>query len=164
MAICDSVACCITACYSVSQCLIVLGTAAFAAQSPALLKHMGRDKFVPVQMRLTKVLFATLEAMLVVMAAATMMHSAITSRSFVTACVALAAGAANKYWVVPLALKQGALSITDIKGKNAHASVAGFASAGAGNKTRQRHRMVVVFVVIMLVGTAAHGLAILSLL
>lgn len=145
---------------------LVLGATSwfFFVQSPIMLRFLGRDKFVPVQMHLTKALFRMLEIALLVVVGSTTLHSPVASLGFVSACAALAGGAINKHIVVPAALQAGARSLADIRGKNAEASTVGFASSGAGNRTKGKHRTVVVFVVVMLAGAVVHGLVLLSLL
>lgn len=142
----------------------VLGATAwfFFIQSPVLLKRMGRESFVPLQMRLTVVLFETLIVALLVMLGATLLHSPLASLGTGTAAVALLAGLINKFVVVPRALKAGGASRRDIKGKDDEGSTAGFASEGAGDKTKWMHRLVVVFVVMMLGGAVHHGITLIG--
>jgi hypothetical protein len=134
----------------------------FFVQSPVLLKMLGRDKFVPIQMRLTSVLFMVLTVLLLVMLVATIGHSPIGSSTTLTAGIALFAGLINKFVVVPKALKAGGQSRTDIKGKDTEASTTTFASEGVGNQTQLLHRLVVLFVVIMVVSVVAHGIRLLA--
>ncbi|MCH9680472.1 MAG: DUF4149 domain-containing protein [Deltaproteobacteria bacterium] len=134
----------------------------FFVQSPVLLSKMGREKFVPLQMRLTVVLFRTLTVLLLVGAAASLVHSPLASWATVTAGVAVLGGLFNRYVMVPRALQAGGRSRADIKGKDAEGSVTGFASEGAGNRTRTRHRLVVAWVVVMLVGVVGHGATLLG--
>ncbi len=135
----------------------------FFVQSPTLLARMGREKFVPLQMRLTVVLFRALSVALFVIAGATVVHSAALSTAAASAAIALAGGLINKYVVVPRALKAGGRSRAEIKNKDDEASVGGFASEGAGNRTRLMHRLVVLFVVVMLGGAVVHGATLLGL-
>ncbi len=145
---------------------LVFGATAwfFFIQSPVFLRQVGREAFVPTQMRLTVVLFRTLTAALVVMAAAAAFHAGSpTSILVLSALLGLAASVVNQFVVVPRALRAGGRSRREIKGKNDEASTAGFASEGAGNETRALHRTVVLFVVVMLAGVIRHGVALVSL-
>jgi hypothetical protein len=130
----------------------------FFVQSPVLLKRLGREKFVPIQMGLTVVLFRTLTAAtaLVVLATALQGHPPQSS-PMLTALVALAGSLINQLVVVPRALRAGGASRQDLKGKDRDASTAAFASEGAGNRTRLLHRLVVLFVVVMLAGLVLHA-------
>ena len=134
----------------------------FFVQAPTLLAALGREKFVPLQMRLTLVLFRTLTALSVVVLGAAMLHAPLGSLATRGACVALAGVLVNQFVVVPRALRAGGKSRADIKGKDEEGSTTGFASEGAGNRTRMMHRLVVLFVVVMLGGFVANGLALLG--
>ena len=133
----------------------------FFVQSPMLLKKLGREQFVPIQMRLTVVLFRTLIVILFIMLGASSAHSPLDSSTTLAAGIALAAGLINHFLVIPNALRAGGQSRTDIKGKDSEGSIAGFASEGVGNKTQWLHRLVVLFVVIMLGGVVMHGIKLL---
>lgn len=139
----------------------------FFVQSPVLIERLGRAAFVPLQMRLTIVLFRTLSVALAVSAAATVVHSAMLTSTVSlyalgTAGLALAAGLINRHVVVPRALAAGGRSRADIAGRDQEATVSGFASYGAGNRTRRMHRTVVLFVVIMLAAVVVHGIVLLG--
>lgn len=136
----------------------------FFVQSPVLLRRMGREAFVPLQMRLTVVLFRTLVPLLGVVLGAAVVHSSMGSTAFVTAGVALLGGLLNRFVVVPHALQAGGRSRTDIKGMDHEGSTARFASEGAGRRTRQLHRTVVVLVVVMLGGLVGHGMSLLAII
>ena len=130
----------------------------FFIQSPVLLKKLGRERFVPIQMRLTIVLFKTLSAALLLMLGASFWHSSVWSATTLAAAVATAAGLINWIYVVPKALRAGGRSIAEIRGKDSEGSLEGFTSEGVGTKTKTLHRLVVLFVVIMVGGTIYHGL------
>ncbi len=136
----------------------VIGATAwfFFVQSPVMLGRTGRESFVPLQMRLTIVLFKTLQALLLAAAAAAAMHSPLGSWVVVTAGIGLLGGLINQHIIVPRALRAGGRSRKDIKGKDHEGTTAGFASHGAGERTKSLHRLVVVFVVVMLAGTGMH--------
>ena len=134
----------------------------FFVQSPVLLKVMRREQFVPIQMRLTVVLFRALTAALLILVGASLGHSPITSATSITAILALVAGLINKFAIVPSALKAGGQSRSDIQGKDNEGSTANFASAGVGDRTKFFHRLVVLFVLVMVVGVVAHGIRLLA--
>lgn len=135
----------------------------FFVQSPVLLKRMGRERFVPLQMRLTVVLFKALSITLVLMLAASLLHSAPLSTTVITAAVAALGGLLNAQIIVPRALRSGGQSRREIKGKDKEASVADFAYDGAGKTTQFWHRAVVLCVVIMLAGLFPHGVSLVTL-
>ena len=134
----------------------------FFIQSPVLLARMGREAFVPFQMRLTVVLFRTLTVALFVIAGATLLHSPLVSAAALSAAVALLGGLVNTYVVVPRALRAGGQTRKDIRGKDSEGSTASFASEGAGDGTKAMHRAVVLFVVVMLGGVIWHAVAVLA--
>lgn len=134
----------------------------FFVQSPVLLEKLGRENFVPVQMQLTIVLFRTLSVGLLIMLVASVGHSPFGSATTLAAGIAMVAGLINQFVVVPRALKAGGQSRRDIKGKDSEGSTAGFASEGAGARTQWLHRLVVLFVVLMLGGVVVHGISLLG--
>ena len=134
----------------------------FFIQSPALLTQMGREAFVPLQMRLTIILFRMLAVLLVLLTGATLFHSPPLSAVGIWAGIALAGGLINRFVIVPRALKAGGRSRVEVKGKDAEASLTGFAADGTGSRTRLMHRLVVLFVVVMLGGAVGHGMALLQ--
>ena len=133
----------------------------FFVQSPVLLKKLGREQFVPIQMRLTIVLFKTLTLLLIVMFGASVGHSQLSSYTTIAAGIALVAVLINKFVVLPRALKAGGQGRTDIKGKDSEGSTANFAAEGVGNRTKLLHRFVVLFVLIMLGGVVVHAFGLL---
>lgn len=139
---------------------IVLGATVwfFLIQSPALMKSLGRERFVPLQMRLAALFFTSVTALLVVMLAATVLRAGpVVAWPTITAAVALAAVAINKLVILPRALRAGGKSIRQ-DDHQAPANEADFVSEGAGSSTKTLHRLVVLFVVTMLAGLVAHGL------
>lgn len=130
----------------------------FFVQSPVLLKWMGKERFIPIQMRLTKVLFASLSVAIPLMLGAAFVHGYDQFWLHVaTAGVALFGALANTFVVVPRALRAGGKALKEGRGQEEDNSVAGFASTGAGDASKLWHRLVVVFVVVMLGGLCAHG-------
>lgn len=135
----------------------------FFVQSPVMLKRSGRESFVPLQMKLTVVLFKTLQTLLLLATGAAAIHSPLGSAVVLTAGVGLLSGLINRHVIVPRALKAGGRSRKDIKGKDEHGSTVNFASQGAGEKTKTLHRLVVLFVAVMLGGIGAHLVTLVSI-
>lgn len=130
----------------------------FFVQSPVLLKWMGKEKFLPIQMRLTRTLFAALAVAVPLMFAMTLIHgSDVFWLHVATAGLAMLGTLVNAFVVVPRALRAGGQSLRDVRGTGDPGSVADFASRGGGEASKVWHRLVVVFVVVMLGGLAAHG-------
>ncbi|MCB9893408.1 MAG: DUF4149 domain-containing protein [Planctomycetes bacterium] len=135
----------------------------FFVQSPLLFKQMGRAKFVPLQMRLTKVLFRSLSVAVALMSAATVFHhAAVPSMPVCSAVAGLVGVLVNSFVVIPRALKAGAASMQDGHSCGGECAMTAFASEGGGNTTRFWHRMVVALVVVMLGGLLPHAYAIAS--
>lgn len=134
----------------------------FFVQSPVLLKSMGRDQFVPIQMRLTVVLFKVLTALLVIMLGASLVHDPVFSGPTISAVIALAGCLLNQFFVIPKALKAGGRGRNEVQGRDSEASTTTLASHGVGDQTQLLHRLVVLFVVIMLAATVVHGIKIMA--
>jgi uncharacterized integral membrane protein len=132
----------------------------FFVQSPALLKWMGKEKFIPIQMRMTKVLFKALSVAVPLAFAMSMVHSRhVFWLHVVTLGAAMFGALFNAFVVVPRALKAGGKALKDVRSgeEEASDSVADFASVGGGEASKTWHRLVVVFVVVMLGGLFGHG-------
>lgn len=134
----------------------------FFVQSPVLLSKMGREKFVPLQMRLTVVLFRALVIALGIVVGTSLLHSSLMSAVTISAGVGLLGALVNQWVVVPRALRAGGQTRKDIAGLDHEGSTTKFASEGAGSKTKLMHRLVVLFVVVMLGGLFTHGVALLG--
>lgn len=134
----------------------------FFVQSPALLKWLGKEKFIPIQMRVTSVFFKTLSIVVPMMFAMTLVHGRDQLWTHIlTAGVAMFGALVNALVVIPRALKAGGKAMRGLRdGEKADESVTGFASDGAGNTTSFWHRLVVLFVVVMMVGLVSHGVVI----
>lgn len=130
----------------------------FFLQSPSLVKAMGRDKFVPIQMRLTKLLFTALPLMLLVVLAASVAGKSLQSHATYTAAVALIAALINRFAVLPAAFRAAGPARAEARARPDGDSVAGFAVDGVGSGTKALHRLVVLFVLVMLVALLLHGL------
>jgi hypothetical protein len=135
----------------------------FFVQSPVMLARAGRERFVPMQMKLTRVLFRVLEGLAIVAVAGAAFHSGLDSASVtLPAIVGLVAVVINNRLVIPRALRAGGAAMKDIRGRDEEGSVGGFASEGAGEATTWMHRLVVVFVVAMLGGMGTHLVALMG--
>lgn len=129
----------------------------FFIQSPALIKTMGKDKFIPLQMRLVIVLFKTLTITIVVIFAASLIHeTSFLSAPVLFAGLSLLAVLINKFWVLPRALKAGGRARKDSSSRGDQISATKFASLGAGQASKFWHRMVVFFVLLMVSGLIPH--------
>lgn len=144
---------------------VVIGASiwVFFVQSPALFSFMGRSKFIPPMMKLTKVLFRWTLPVAASLALGTNLLLSSTkevSASTTCAAVSLAAILINSLVIVPKALAAGAKATTK-KDENAAAAAAStktdFAiSGGDGSEksvTKTLHQTVVVFVTVMLVAS-----------
>lgn len=134
----------------------------FFVQSPVLLQRLGRERFVPVQMRLTVVLFKALTIAVALLSIASIAHGRGGSAGTRAAVIALIAVSTNRWLVLPRALRAGGQSVAGLKNTDPHASVSAFASEGAGNLTKLWHRLVVLFVVVMLAAVVVHGALLLT--
>lgn len=135
----------------------------FLVQSPVLVKRMGRDRFVPLQMSLALVLFRSLSVALVIMVAASIGYSSDPfSTHVLTAALGLAGAAINSFLVLPRALKTGGTSLKEEQTAEEQKSVGSFVSQGAGEASRFWHRAVVFFVVVMLAGLVPHAVILVS--
>lgn len=88
----------------------ILGTTVwfFFIQSPVLYSSMDRERFIPVQMRVARLLFTTLFVALIVTMVATIIRTlTLTSLATLTSVIALLAGGLNKFAIFPRALRAG---------------------------------------------------------
>ena len=129
----------------------------FFVQSPVLLRKLGRDAFVPLQMRLTLVLFRFLSAVLVLSLAATCVYTPKASFAFASLVVAALGALFNQLVMVPRALRSGGRSRGRVAGCDHEGTTANFASQGVGEGTKRDHRLVVLFVLVMLGGIVGHA-------
>ncbi|MDH3456067.1 MAG: DUF4149 domain-containing protein [Gemmatimonadota bacterium] len=136
----------------------------FFVQSPALMKRLGRQEFVPLQMRLSILFFSTaLASVGVVMVASLALSGFNFTQTTITAGLALGATAINKYTVLPRALRAGGFSRGQRERANESASASDFVAEGAGPSAALLHRTVVVFVAIMLAALLAHASAVIGM-
>ncbi len=139
----------------------VFGTTAwfFFVQAPVLLARLGRERFVPIQMMATKTLGKVLVAAtaLTLAAAAAGAGAGFAGSPLVwSAALALFGALVNERVVITRALKAGGRGRVEVRGKDAEASTVGFAADGVGDATATMHRLVVLFVVVMLGGVVWH--------
>lgn len=134
----------------------------FFVQTPALLKGMGMERFLPLQIRLVRVYAPVLAV------ASALVLAAATARVGIDASLwaaALAAGAAllNAWVVVPRAVRAGGQAIREVRTTGESTDDLGsFASTGGGTPTKVWHRLVVVMVLLMTTGMVADGAQILG--
>ncbi len=131
----------------------------FFVQSPMLLKWMGKERFLPIQMKMASVLFKALALSVPLMFATTLIHG---QEDFwlhaVTSGVAMLGALTNAFIVGPRALRAGGSSLRDVRsGEEKDQSVGGFVSVGGGQASKVWHRLVVVFVLMMMGGLVAHA-------
>jgi hypothetical protein len=107
-------------------------------------------------MHLVKLLFASLEVACIVNTVVTiaLLNTSVVSPILASSVLATLAVALNRRVIVPKALEAGARSMR--KDDHADSSAVGFAKDGGGNETKVWHRTVVIFVVVMLVGTVGN--------
>ena len=135
----------------------------FFVQSPVLVRRMGRDNFVPLQMSMVGPLFKSLSLSLLVMTAATLAQGFVFfSAPVLTALIALAGALINTIHIIPRALKQGGKSRKEELDVEAQKSVTRFASEGGGKASQFWHRLVVLFVLIMFAGLIPHAVWLVS--
>ena len=135
----------------------------FFIQSPLLIKRLGREKFVPLMMALTRMFFQVMFPTVTTIALASVLinQKLQSSASSAPASLALAltawlAVAINRFLFVPMALKAGARSHQERKGDNGK-DLADFAvRGGSKSSTKALHQTVVVFVLIMTAALVAH--------
>jgi hypothetical protein len=135
----------------------------FFIQSPVMVKRMGRDRFVPLQMSMALVLFRSPSVAAVVMAGASFAVTHSPSSTLVlTALLALAGAVINSVLVLPRALKTAGASLAEVQSVEAQSSIGNFVSQGAGQASGFWHRLVVLFVVVMVGGLVPHAVTLVS--
>jgi uncharacterized membrane protein YgcG len=139
----------------------------FFIQSPLLIKRLGREKFVPIMMALTKLFFQVMFPTVTTIALTSVLinqklQSPVPGSSLMLALTAWLAVAINHFLCVPMALQAGARSHQERKGDNGKdltdfAVSGGSKSSGGGkSQTKTLHQTVVVFVLIMTAALVAH--------
>jgi hypothetical protein len=136
----------------------------FFIQSPVLFTFMGRSKFIPPMMKLTKVLFRwTLPIAGGITLSASLLRGCGMPSSWSTplAALSLAATLINSLLIVPRALAAGAKATSKKTDTSSSKSKTDFAVSGGdgsteGSVTKTLHQTVVLFVAIMLIGAVGH--------
>jgi len=135
----------------------------FFVQSPALYHAMEREQFVPIQMRLAKLLFSTL---LIAQAAAFVLSLVVSrptlSLSTETALIALLLGGLNRLLIFPRALRAGAASHQSHEAKGETGTIVTFVTSGAGRSAELMHRVVVGVVILMTAAIVFHGYGVIA--
>ncbi len=128
----------------------------FFIQSPALIRSMGRDRFVPLQMRLTRLLFAVLMYATLAVLGLSLVLSPGVGPVLAGAVIAAAGALFSHFYVIPRALRAGGKGRAEARKAGDEGSVAQFAVEGSGPSSKFWHQLVVVFVVVILGGLVVH--------
>lgn len=135
----------------------------FFVQSPALYRAMAREQFVPIQMRLAKLLFSTLLVAQAIVVVLSLLASRPTvSLSTETALIALVLGGLNRLLIFPKALRAGAASHQSHEAKGETGTVVKFVTSGAGSSAELMHRVVVGVVILMTAAIGVHGFGVIE--
>ena len=135
----------------------ILGTNVwfFFVQSPVLVKSMGREKFVPIQMRLAKVLVRLVAILASVLFVVAWIAFGI-GLAFFGALVTAVAAIVCHFYVIPKALRAGGIGRSETVAAGGDKSVDKFVTEGSGPSAAFWHRTVVFCVVIILSGVIAN--------
>jgi hypothetical protein len=130
----------------------------FFIQSPMLFNLMGREKFVPIMMQMTRLwvqtMFLSTSALLVV--SFVLKQNFRESLQFYFVLAGWVAILINRYVVVPKALKAGASSHQERKGDSSKDVKSFVVEGGSKTETKTLHQTVVVFVLVMAAALVAH--------
>ncbi len=130
----------------------------FFVQTPALLRGMGMKKFLPLQIRLVRIFAPALAAGTTAVLLASLFRHGGPSAALWPAALAAASAWINAAYVVPRAVRQGGAAIRDVhKGEGGDGSLTSFTLDGGGEPTKLFHRLVVLFVLLMVGGLLAEG-------
>jgi hypothetical protein len=141
----------------------------FFVQSPFLFQRLGREKFVPLMMPLTRLwvttMFGSVSCLLAVGVAGPLLlvtgHDTPHTRLPLSLTgLAWLAVAVNKFIVVPKALKAGTKSHQERKGDNSKDVKSFVVQGGSQTQTKAWHQSVVVFVLVMAGALVAHTVAV----
>jgi hypothetical protein len=136
---------------------LVLGSLGwfFFVQTPVLMKRMGRDRFVPLQLSLVKPLFRTVLVLVSVGAVAaylsTTAHHALGSAaaSWVLSVVLL-------FVVAPRAMRAGGASLAEWLDPEGQKALGRFTVDGGGDSTKVWHRVLGLLTIAVVVLSGAH--------
>lgn len=130
----------------------------FFVQTPALLRGMGMKRFLPLQIRLVRIFAPALAVGTTAVLLASLVRHGGLNAAVWPATVAAAAAWINAVYVVPRAVRQGGAAIRDVqKGEGGDGSLGSFTLDGGGEPTRLFHRLVVLFVLLMVGGLLIEG-------
>eukprot|EP00164_Ancoracysta_twista_P003090 GFYU01004124.1.p1 GENE.GFYU01004124.1~~GFYU01004124.1.p1 ORF type:complete len:160 (+),score=19.46 GFYU01004124.1:130-609(+) len=122
----------------------------FFIQGPFLVQVLGREKFIPIMMKTTKVYFNWVPLFASLTAVLAFVHSEVASTSFQAAVAAALFGWFGSCVIVPRALSAAArsLSSSDRHADDQAGRLSDIAKDGGGSEgTRLWHQAVVLFVV-----------------
>lgn len=141
---------------SILSAALVIGATVwfFALQSPFLLRIMGRDKFLPIQMALTQRFLTFVVCAAAAMSIAAFCRTDLSLHTKVVGWIALAASVVTRFLILPSAFRAAGKARREEASPDVSAT--SFVSDGAGKATRLMHRLVVVFVGLMLLSTIGH--------
>jgi len=125
--------------------ILVLTVYFFFLQSPYLFKRLGRTKFVPIMMQMTKLFFNVQVAFGIVLAALSFLR-VNSSAPTIAAAAALAATSVNRFFVVPKALAAGRASAKERAENESHSTVDFVVQGGSKTETKTLHLTVVAVV------------------
>lgn len=131
----------------------------FFLQSPILFGFMGRDKFVPIMMHMTKHCFFFYIPIASFIAALLSLFNNNNNFSNIRCMSALASmifANINTFVIVPQALKAGAATFGNRKGDNTKSAADFVSTGGAKQGTKFWHRTVVLFVLLMVGSSVIH--------
>jgi hypothetical protein len=130
----------------------------FFIQSPMLFNLMGREKFVPIMMQMTRLwvhtMFLSTSTLLAV--SLVIKHDYRESLQFYYVLAGWVAILTNRFVMVPNALKAGASSHQERKGDNSKDVKSFVVEGGSKTETKTMHQAVVTFVLIMSAALVAH--------
>jgi hypothetical protein len=138
----------------------------FFVQSPALFGLLGREKFVPIMMYLTKHVFFVYVPLASLLATAFALYNTSFNFSSLRSIFSLAScsfASVNCFIVVPRALQAGAATIGNRKGDNTNSAVEFASTGGAKQGTKFWHRTVVLFVLLMVTSSFVHSVQLVAL-
>lgn len=126
----------------------------FGLQSPFLLRLMGRDSFIPIQMQLTRRFLTFAVCTAAAMSVAAFSRTDLSLHTKTVAWIALASSLATRFLILPRAFQAAGKARRE--GAAPNPSATSFVSDGAGRSARLMHRVVVGFVALMLLSTIGH--------
>ncbi|MBM4778231.1 MAG: DUF4149 domain-containing protein [Archangiaceae bacterium] len=136
---------------------LVLGSLGwfFFVQTPVLMKRMGRDRFVPLQLSLVRPLFRTVLALTTI--------GAIGAVLSTTAHLALGSAAASwllsvllLFVVAPRAMRAGGASLAESLDPEQQKALGRFTVDGGGDSTKVWHRVLGLLTIAVVIVSGAH--------